>query len=181
MSDAELLDAIRSGQDQAPIGELFARHGRLLLGVCMKYLRDEEESKDAVMDIFMTLGDKIRRHEVTHLKSWLYILAKNHCLMQMRKRKEVRTTSDPENNPSLMELPEVLHPNEKGELEKKLTNLEAALKQLKPEHEKCIRLFYLEKKSYQEVADATGFDLKQVKSYIQNGKRNLAILLGTGP
>ena len=52
-----------------------------------------------------------------------------------------------------------------------------SLEELNPEQKQCLILFYLEKKSYQEISENTGFSLMQVKSYIQNGKRNLKILL----
>jgi RNA polymerase sigma-70 factor (ECF subfamily) len=55
--------------------------------------------------------------------------------------------------------------------------LEEAIQELSEEQKLCVNLFYLQKKSYQQITDRTGFTLMQVKSYIQNGKRNLKIIL----
>lgn len=61
--------------------------------------------------------------------------------------------------------------------ERMLKDLEEAMQHLKKEQKTCIRMFYLQRKSYQSIAEETGFNLLQVKSYIQNGKRNLRLLL----
>ena len=153
---------------------LFQRYAHLIYGVCLKYLRDEEESKDATMQLFEDVAVKLKKHEIQHFKNWLYSVAKNHCLMLLRSRKSYLHLKEKiikENEPDFMEFDELLHLNEEGYSDdRKLAN---ALVSLKEEHRICIRLMYYEKKSYREITEITGYSLNEVKSYIQNGKRNL--------
>ena len=65
--------------------------------------------------------------------------------------------------------------NKQIEKEMLLNQLEKGLEELKEDQKIGIKLFYLESKSYQQIADQTGWDLKKVKSEIQNGKRNLKL------
>ncbi|HUQ96534.1 MAG TPA: sigma-70 family RNA polymerase sigma factor [Chitinophagaceae bacterium] len=170
MSDAALLAQFQSDKNSDWIGVLLQRYTLLLFGVCLKYLKDEEEAKDAVQQVFLKVLTEAGRHQVTYFKSWLYMVAKNYCLMQLRERPVKRVQALSENLP----LPhEDLKKGELLESEAAFLTLEDALQALPPEQQQCIRLFYLQKQSYQQVSAATGYRLLQVKSYIQNGKRNL--------
>jgi RNA polymerase sigma-70 factor, ECF subfamily len=178
-TDLELISLYKESGDNVHIGELFKRYTHLVFGVCMKYLKDEDESKDAVMMIFEKLPADLRKHEVTQFKGWLHTVARNHCLMELRSKsvrheKEVEMAKD---FASVMESSYELHLDGEADKEKELSNLESAVQELKEEQKICIELFYLQEKSYQEVAEMTGFDMNKVKSAIQNGKRNLKILL----
>ena len=170
-SDEALLIRYRDEGDQESLGILYDRYLHLVYGLCLKYLKDRESSQDAVMDIYEILASKLRVHEVAHFKSWLYIVSKNHCLMKLRK-------VNPETNEvMLMESEAALHHNEDNPLEENLEALEECMETLKKEQEQCVRLFYLERKSYEEIAQTGKYPLKSVKSHIQNGKRNLKICL----
>ena len=156
------------------MGELYERYVHLIFGVCLKYLRNEEESKDMSMLIFEKLAVAAKSQEIRNFKSWLHVLTKNECLMLLRSRKYKQekasaSLADEED----MELALSLHPVEEDSLEQNLQELELAIEELPPEQQTCIRLFYLEQKCYKEIAALTGYELNKVKSYIQNGKRNL--------
>jgi RNA polymerase sigma factor (sigma-70 family) len=146
----------------------------LLLGVCMKYLKNEEEAKDAVQQVFLKTINELHKYKVDYFKSWVYMVAKNHCLMKLRDKGKYTA----EINEQLIATPdEITDKNNYIEKDKALTNMAEALLQLNKEQQVCITLFYLEKKSYQEITEQTQFSLLQVKSHIQNGKRNLKILM----
>ena len=172
-TDNELIEQFKSGERNA-LGTLFTRYTSLVYGTCMKYLKDRDEAKDAVMQIFEKLNQSLRQHEVSNFKSWLYVSARNHCLMQLRSRKGKETK---EITPNLMEYDYVLHLENEPELEQNLTKLEKCIEELVREQQQCVRLFYLLEKCYKEVSDETGFDLGKVKSFIQNGKRNLKLCM----
>ncbi|MEQ8906655.1 sigma-70 family RNA polymerase sigma factor [Ekhidna sp.] len=154
------------------IGELFNKYMHLVYGLCLKYLKNRDDAQDAVMSIYEQLSEKLLSTKVQHFKSWLYMVSKNHCLMELRKKNpEVHTEI-------FMESAEPVHLNdEKIELEKDLNALEACIEELKAEQKECVKLFFLDRKSYQEVNEQTGLEIKKVKSYIQNGKRNLKMCL----
>lgn len=161
---------------------MYKRYGHLVLGLCIKYLKDKDEAADAVMAIFTRLYEDLKRFEITHFKSWLYIYSKNTCLMVLRKkqrllREEVSGAS--ENNIWFMENGTNQHLNHEqtGEQEQRLMALERALTDLGPEQKTCIELYYYKHLSYLEIAAVTGFSEKEVKSHLQNGKRNLKIKL----
>lgn len=168
LSDAELIEAYRRQDDQEALGLLFQRYMHLVYGLCLKCLKVREESQDAVMSIFEQLSKKLKTQEISYFKSWLYIVAKNHCLMVLRKK-----TNQKEFNGLVMENEAVLHPNDEYEVDNDLDALKDCLEGLKDKQKECVSLFYLKQKSYEEITSATSFTLNEVKSSIQNGKRNL--------
>ncbi len=181
----EYVAAYRATGDLAVLGELYEQHMELVYAVCYNYLRDEDEAKDAVMHLFEQLVTDLRRHDVQQFQPWLHSVARNYCLMLLRKKQAHPTaallTPDTADDPA-DDLP-VLISEEPGnaELEEDLTRMEACLQTLPAEQRTCLTLFYLEKKSYAEVAHLTGYDGKQVKSYLQNGRRNLKLCMTKQP
>jgi RNA polymerase sigma-70 factor (ECF subfamily) len=173
-SDESLALAYRESGDMQVLGKLYQRYMELVYGVCLKYLKDPEASKDAVMQIFETLVVKLRIHEVDHFRGWLHVLARNHCLMQLRGAKNNRVT---EIDPDRMQSAEDLHLNGVMEREENLDNLDDCLQSLPAGQQEAIRLFYLEQKCYQEIADRTGQPWNMIRSLIQNGRRNLKICM----
>ena len=176
-SDLELVEQYKATGELDVLGALYGRYTSLVYGVCLKYLKDREESKDAVMQIFEKLVTTLRGHEVTHFKSWLYVTARNHCLMQLRARKGKYFE---EISPGLMENEPSAHPDEGPEIEANLSKLEDCIQKLAAEQQTCVSLFYLQQKCYKEIVTLTGYDDNKVKSHIQNGKRNLKICMENG-
>ena len=172
ITDAELLDHFYNDHNNEWLGILLQRYTLLLLGTCMKYLKNEEEAKDCVQQIFMKAITELAKYRVTYFKSWIYIMARNHCLMKLRDKNIIIPVED--NTPLAAEEMDKQALTDKDQT---LTAMEEALDQLNTEQKTCVTLFYLQKKTYQQIADATGFNLMQVKSHIQNGKRNLKILV----
>jgi len=174
IEDSELLQRFYTDHDNEWLGVLLQRYTMLLLGVCMKYLKNEEEAKDSVQQVFLKAINELHKYKVEYFKSWIYMVAKNHCLMKLRDKGKYTT----EINEQLMATPdEITDKNNYIEKDRALTSMAAALTQLNKEQQVCVTLFYLEKKSYQEIAELTSYSLLQVKSHIQNGKRNLKILM----
>ena len=174
MSDSELAQRYKRLGELEVLGELYNRYMALVFGVCLKYLKDREESRDAVMQIFEKLIVSLRDHEVEHFKSWLYTTARNFCLMRLRSAKGKKFE---EISARLMETDILLHQEEEPDEEGKLVKLEHCIDQLATEQKQCVQLFYLQQKCYKEITTVTGFDLNNVKSFIQNGKRNLKICM----
>ncbi len=170
--DDELLDNYRQSGDITFLGRLFERYMPLIYGVCLKYLKDEETAKDAVMSVFEELIVKVKQHEVKQFRGWLYVLTRNYCLMQLRSDKKMETIALDD----VMEFTTFLHPEDNNK-EAALTALERCMQKLPATQKESINLFYLQEKCYKEITDITGFTLNEVKSYIQNGKRNLKICL----
>jgi RNA polymerase sigma factor (sigma-70 family) len=172
--DQVLIAAYKQTQDLKVLAQLYQRYLDLLYGVCLKYLAESETAKDAVMDLFEELAQKLLRHEVTHFKGWLYTLAKNHCLMKLRSSGRARMQSA---DPDSMQTAEELHLNDRAQKEEQFDRLETCIENLPADQRIAIRLFYLENKSYKEIETATGMEWNKVRSYIQNGRRNLKICL----
>ncbi|HYC27205.1 MAG TPA: sigma-70 family RNA polymerase sigma factor [Chitinophagaceae bacterium] len=173
-TDAELVAMYQQHRQMEVLSQLYQRYMELVYGVCLKYLPDSETAKDAVMNIFEELVQKLHQHQVDNFKGWLYMVAKNHCLMQLRSRKNIKIT---ELGPALVQTEENLHLNGVMEKEAHLQSMEGCLETLPAEQKQCVELFYLQSKSYNEIVEATGFDWKQVRSFIQNGRRNLKICM----
>ncbi len=174
ISDYDLLQKFYTDHDNKWLGILLPRYTVLLLGVCMKYLKNEEDARDCVQQIFLKVINELHKYKVEYFKSWLYMIAKNHCLMKLRNKgnftkelnENLTSVADESDLKILLE--------EKDALLNKMMN---AIKNLNTEQQQCVSLFYLQKKSYSEVADITGFTMLQVKSHIQNGKRNLKLMI----
>jgi RNA polymerase sigma factor (sigma-70 family) len=172
--DVSLIEAYRNHGDKEIIGVLFERYAPLVLGVCMKYLKNEDDSKDAVLQIFEKLMVDLKKYEISKFSSWLHSVAKNYCLMQLRNNAALQTHNEAIREQGLfMESDTLLHHEETNIDDQYLNNLDQAMKALAIEQKICIELFYLREESYQDIAELTGYSLNQVKSYIQNGKRNL--------
>lgn len=171
-SDQDLLAQYYASHDNRLLGILLQRYTMLLLGVCMKYLKNEEAAKDAVQQIFLKVIHELKRYKVQYFKSWLYMIARNYCLMELRKHPAKNVADINENIRD--EEPTFQREMEK---EKLLSLMEVAMDELSSDQKTCITLFYLDKKSYQQISTQTGFNLMQVKSFIQNGKRNLKLLV----
>lgn len=178
MNDAELIERYRYSYDNSYIGELFQRYSHMLFGVCMKYVKDEDKAKDLVMEVFEKVLTDLKRHDVENFRTWVYTVTKNQCLMELRKEKRVDERHDvyAHLNKEIMEfdLPVHLNGESQEETDRKLNE---AIESLNNEQKECIRLFYFERKSYEEIESQTGYTYKQVKSFLQNGKRNLKIQL----
>ena len=177
-SDEDLLkEFIRSG-DLEVLGELYSDYMHLVFGVCLKYLKNREESKDAVMQIFEKLIIETPKHPIENFKSWLYVVTKNYCLMHIRSEKSLEEKSRQWMNESLffMENTSVLHPID-GDEQNIDKELEKCIEKLKDKQKECILLFYYENRCYNEIAFNLNLDEKQVKSNLQNAKRNLKICL----
>jgi RNA polymerase sigma factor (sigma-70 family) len=173
ITDKELLEHFYASHDNKWLGILLQRYTLLLLGVCMKYLKNEEEAKDCVQQVFLKAITELNKYKVEYFKSWIYMVARNHCLMRLRHLGKKTVGIDEK----LMEAKEDIKASSFLEKEILLKAMGESLSELSKEQKDCVTLFYLEKKSYQEVADKTGFTIMQVKSYIQNGKRNMKLLL----
>ncbi|MCV9388198.1 RNA polymerase sigma factor [Reichenbachiella ulvae] len=174
-TDKEIIQAYKRSGDMELLGELYEQYMHLVLGVCLKYLKSKAEAQDAVIEIFEELVVKLQNHEVDHFKSWLYVLTRNHCLMKLRKQKS--RGHEEEIGEAFMESEPFQHHEDETRLEDNLEKLKSCIAKLKEEQKRCVDLFFLQEKCYQEIADSTNFDLKKVKSYIQNGKRNLKICM----
>ncbi len=176
LSDNEIISYYSKAKNKNCIGELFNRYSHLVYGVCLKYLANVQESQDAVMQIFEKLIRDIHTNDIENLKGWLYMVSKNYCLMQLRKRKAKSFIKETDIEPIAYSLADEID-TEEMENEIKIKQIMKGIDGLKPEQKTCVKLFYLQQKCYDEVAEITGFSLKQVKSYIQNGRRNLKIQL----
>ena len=180
-TDLEIIKLFKKENDKKYVGELYKRYTDFVFLVSMKYLKDETESKDVVMEIFEKLFTDLKKHEIANFKSWLYSVIRNHCFQKLRKSnvKTEKHRNYEKDTKIFMESEADYHQIDEDETELQLQNLTKAVAQLEDKQKQCIELFYLQEKSYKEIVDITGFELKKIKSYIQNGKRNLKMLINS--
>ncbi len=173
-TDEELVTAFKRTKDLVILGQLYERYMDLVYGVCLKYFKDSETAKDGVMLIFEALTTKLQKYEVANFKNWLHQVSKNHCLMQLRIEKRYsKANIDPE----IMQLEENVHLNGVLEKEEHFDRLQKCMERLPDEQKTTVQLFYLEGKCYREIALQTGLEWNKVRSFIQNGRRNLKICM----
>lgn len=176
-SDKNLILRFKETQDLEILGELYNRYTHLIYGVCLKYLKSREESQDSVIQIFELLITEIPKHEIDVFKSWLYGVTRNYCLMKLRKQKVQNKKKEQFHMDSFMENNHEMHPLDKEETVDLSDALNNCIEKLKEEQKESIKLFYLEERCYKEISEELHIEEKKVKSYIQNGKRNLKICL----
>jgi RNA polymerase sigma-70 factor, ECF subfamily len=176
-SDTELVDLYREKQDLELLGVLYKRYMYLVYGLCMKYLKNRDDSQDAVMQIFETLIHDVPRFEIRNFKSWLYGVSRNHCLMKLRKDHADRNRYEKISAEIFMETTSVLHPIEETDNQQIQERLKECMEHLKAEQRRCVELFYYQQRCYKEIALELTLDENKVKSFIQNGKRNLKICI----
>lgn len=172
-SDQELVIQYKQHADIRILGVLYQKYMDLTYAVCLKYLKEPAEAQDAVMGIFEELVIKLRKHEVNYFKGWLYTVAKNHCLMALRSKKQIPITEMPE----FMQLAENPHLENVFEKELNLIRLSKCIDGLSPDQKHTVQLFYLEEKSYKEIAGITQTEWNKVRSLVQNARRNLKICM----
>lgn len=175
LSDQELLQQYKASGNNIYLGRLLERYTLLLFGVCMKYLKNEEEAKDAVQQVFTKAIQELQKYQVEYVKSWLYTIARNHCLMQLRHKQQTIPAELAENHLAANDEDLLTTRQQQMETHRLMELVEKGLDQLPEPQSKCVTLFYLSKHSYQQIAESTGYSLLQVKSYIQNGKRNIKL------
>jgi len=173
LSDIELINLFKDKNELEDLAVLFNRYIHLVYGVCLKYLKNKEDSEDATMQIFEKLAVEILKFEIVNFKSWLHVIAKNYCLMKLRRFKTKIEFDEAFSGSNVMEYQVVMHHEDESSLEENLSALEKCLETLQEDQRKCLDLFYLKEKSYKEIVQLEGYDVKEVKSYIQNGKRNV--------
>ena len=175
LSDEELVHRYRNSHDTAYIGELYVRYTHLIYGVCLKYFHNDADAQDAVMQIFEKLIKELKKHHIDTFRPWLHTVVKNHCMMHFRKE-AVDTKKEAElkkNIKDSVESSDTDHLDSEAEKELMVKYLSTGMDSLKEEQRMCVEMFYLKDMSYQQIAEKTGYSLSEVKSYIQNGKRNL--------
>jgi len=175
-TDQELINKYRKSMNLDYVAELYKRYLHLIFAVSLKYVKVNEDAEDLSIKVFEIIKDKISDQEIENIGGWIYTITKNQSLMHLRsasreKQKEMEFSS-------FMEIERTEHHNNKIGLESNLVKLEECIKRLNNEQKKCVELFYKQEKCYREVANLTGYKLKKVKSYLQNGKRNLTICMG---
>jgi RNA polymerase sigma-70 factor (ECF subfamily) len=177
-SDEELLKHYKQSGNKDLFADLFKKHVSVVYGTCLFYLQDKDEAQDATMQLFEKLMLDINNREIDNFKGWLSFVVRNHCISIIRKNKS--------QNKNIKSYYEFEYEDANYETEEKintvsddvmLENMKQCLPKLKENQRLCVELFYLNNKSYQDIANQTGFTLNEIKSYIQNGKRNLKLLL----
>ncbi len=180
LGDTELLMKWREDTSAMAMAEIYKRYSHLVYGVCLKYLKSCAEAEDAVMEIFEHLMTHAPKSDIENFKVWLYVVSKNYCLQFLRKNNfDIQRNRQEElkNTTGFMELPHEIHLINEEEEWMRSDALKNALGKLSEEQRWCVELMYIERKSYHEISVITGFDENKVKSYIQNGKRNLRLIL----
>jgi len=170
LTDEELLEQYRSTGDSELFGELYNRYIPLIYGVCLKYLQDEDKSQDAVMEIFEYLLPKVAAYDIKVFKTWLYSVVKNHCFHLIKSNKREMSVDFDSN---LMESDDILTLLVEDMDDEREDALNYCMAKLSEPQKISINKFFYEDMSYADIVETTGYDLKSVKSYIQNGKRNL--------
>lgn len=174
MSDNELIAQYKNTLEKRYVGELYKRYAHLVLGMCIHYFKDKDTAKDIVIQIFEKLFEELKKREVENFKAWLTFVVRNFCISEIRKL-QVQYNRQSEYRAEIEN--EGLLEEDASDPEIQIEKLENALNELNPFQRKCIELFYYKKMSYAQIMNSTGYSIKEVKSYIQNGKRNLKLIL----
>ena len=173
LADDELVEKYQLDGNLHDLADLYQRYMELIYGVCLKYLQTPDDAKDAVINIFEELVVKLKKYKVEYFKAWIYQLAKNHCLMILRKKKPYTIQIDGED----VQFSDNMHLEDAMAKESQLLLMQACIEKLVDQQKVSIDLFYLQGKCYKEISIITSIEINKVKSFIQNGRRNLKICM----
>lgn len=178
-SDEALVQAYQDSGDLEILGVLYERYVDLMYGVCLKFFKDSTKADDAVMNIFEFLVEKVKTQDIRQFRPWLHVVAKNHCLMQLRKKNLTLPFDElsPAAQAEIVQSTDDMHPMDVFDENKEEQVLQECLQKLPPQQKHCVEQFYFQDKSYKEISDLTGQELGFVRSNIQNGRRNLRICM----
>jgi len=176
LSDEDLLAHYQRSGETHYLGQLYERYLPMVYGVCLNILRDAHAAEDAVMGIYEELSRKVQAHQIEVFRGWLYTLTRNYCLMELRRKKRMPTDYHPPEN--LVHY-DAITPASEFEIARPsdVERLQLCLQGLPNKQRQSIQQFYFEGKSYQEIAQQLEEDVGKVRSYIQNGRRNLRLCL----
>ncbi len=167
--EVQLINKYKETGDQQFLAQLYEPYLSLVYGLCLKYFKNSHDAEDASMDVYLGIAEKLKRHNVKNFKSWLYVVTKNHCLDKLRSR---GSKFPKEKEAQLMYSGEVFHPDN-DEDNSRIKELERCMETLSDDQRNCVNMFYFQKKSYLEITESTQYTWGQVRSFIQNGRRNL--------
>jgi len=179
LKDEEIIEKFKNDPDNKLLNELFTRYIHLTYNLCFKYLKNDEACKDAVIEIYEQLINDIKKYEIKHFKNWLYVKTKNYCLNKKNQKNnsKIELLFFEQIDNIFVEFPFFInHSTEEINIIDN-NQMETVINKLNAKQKKCIQLFYFENKSYNEISAITGYDIKKVKSHLQNGKRNLKNLI----
>ena len=162
-------------EERKEIRDLFKAYTKDIFGVAYYILKDQQAAKDIIMDVFEVLLKQDSLAKIQNKKAWLLGTSRNLSLKKFNK--QIKTQYGLEHK-NIIE--QIVEKDDQEELIIKNANEEAMLEQLallKPLQSKCITLYYLKGLSYQQIAKKENISMNDVKSNIQNGKRNLKIKL----
>ncbi len=166
-TDFELLDRFRRHGDRAAFERIVARHRPWLHRVCARLLRSDEAARDATQDVFARVLNRLDTFRGDNFPGWLKAIAVNCCLNTIDRDKRWAPLEAAGEAPAADLGPELqLLRLEEGV---RARHLIARL----PERQKIVFcLKYIDDCSYQEIERLTGFSNKEVKSFLQNARRN---------
>jgi len=167
IEEKTLIDSYQEKPEQSLLAKLFLPYKNLVFGACLKYMKNTADAEDAVSGVYELVSRKLKTHKVENFKSWLYVVTKNYCFEELRKKSRKLTK---EKEAADMYSQEVFHPDSVDK-EEMLNRLETCIEKLEMQQQTCIQKFYFEKQSYHEIADGSDISWSKVRSYIQNGRR----------
>lgn len=173
--DNDLIRLYIETENRTYFDKLYERYIPLMYGLCLKYLKNQQDAKDAVVFLYEDLSIKIKKYEITNFRNWLFSVTKFYCFSLLKDKSNEITIDF---NVDFMEFDKVdtlLEESEQDEF--KIKALNECLSKLPEPQKVCIEAFYYNNKSYVEIVEDTNYNIKSVKSYIQNGRRNLKICL----
>ena len=174
-TDEELLRLYKNSGKIDYFTRLYDRYIPLVYGLCLKYLQEEDDAQDAVMQLFEELIPKVMRHEIQTFRTWLYTVSRNHCMQIIREKDRVQQV-DFQNE--FMESEEFLNLLDGDDDNSgRIQALRLCMEKLPEKQRVSVIFFFNEGLSYADIVNTTGFPLNKVKSYIQNGKRNLKVCI----
>lgn len=176
LNDADLISRYKTCDDKQAVGELYKRYMHLVLGMCIHYFKDKEYAKDMVVQIFEKLFTELKKREIENFRIWLCFVTRNYCISELR-RQQTQLTREIQYQKEVYPEPVETIDDIALKQEDRIEKLEKALTVLNPFQRKCIEMFYLKNMSYNEIVELTGFSANEVKSHIQNGKRNLKLFI----
>lgn len=165
-SETELVTELLARRDGRIFEELYRRSRRKIFGVCFNLLGEAAAAEDACHDAYIRAWEKLDSLRGSDFTAWVRRIAANRCYDELRRR---RPDELDENHPE----PATDHRIDRSVIARQeLDRAIDVIASLEEHQRRVFLLRHIDHHSYEEISEATGFDAKQVKSYLQNARRN---------
>ena len=175
-ADLFYIQQIKAGNTQA-FAPIVHKYQSIVLTIIIKIVENREDAEDIAQEVFIKVFKSLGQFkEEAAFSTWLYRIAYNTTLSELRKRKFTFVSVDD----GLLAVDEPMqNEDEEQNLKEQLQYLDKALKKLAPDEAFLIALYYMDKQSVENISQISNLSVSNVKVKLHRIRKKLVTLINT--